>query len=642
VTLSLLILAGVDRARAPLRPLPAALRTGWALGSGLTVLVVLQWLQVLALGWAVMLGWLGVRGPRWSLAPALGLGAIQLMLLVHSGDLPLDALPAPLLGIACGLVLWHPALLRRLLTPTLPSDIDAAIARLAGPGEVAHPHQEGDALVQDAVRAVEQSMARSATLLQVALDADALVIAFSDSRLHRTQVRVAAGDTAHHLKAPFDHRQGLAARLRRSPEVLDVPVGELRPPWWPEDHPPGPVLAAGLFDSGIPLGFLAAERVEGSAAFTEHDFEVMRQASPALMAAFHAERALVEVSRSRRELALLRGAVEALQRALTVEEVGDIAWGLLTSMADVDELILTQALADGSHVLLFARGPTCAAWQGRTVQPAERSVVLLAHQRQHVLPYAGRVDDPAELFGDAALATPAASLAVFPLAMARQPIGVAILSSERAGAFPVVIREQLQGIIGYLGAALANALAYHQAVVEATTDGMTGLSNHRTFQLKAREALARAERNGRPVCLVLTDIDHFKQVNDTHGHATGDDVLRAFAQCIRSCLRRADIGARYGGEEFALLLEDTDLDAARALAERVRESAGRLVHPGAGGTPFRVTASFGVAAVPAHATTVLELVESADRALYLAKRSGRNQTRTASELPPQGSQRKLI
>ena len=113
----------------------------------------------------------------------------------------------------------------------------------------------------------------------------------------------------------------------------------------------------------------------------------------------------------------------------------------------------------------------------------------------------------------------------------------------------------------------------------ATTDGLTGLVNHRTFQERFSDMLARAERTGGRHALLLTDIDHFKKVNDTYGHPTGDVVLRGVAAVVRDCVRKIDLAARYGGEEFAIVLEGTDRAGARQLAERIRAEVQKQVFP---------------------------------------------------------------
>ena len=130
-----------------------------------------------------------------------------------------------------------------------------------------------------------------------------------------------------------------------------------------------------------------------------------------------------------------------------------------------------------------------------------------------------------------------------------------------------------------------------------------------------------------PLSLLLLDLDHFKQINDTRGHAVGDQVLANVGAMLRSVLRAQDFAGRNGGEEFAVLLPDTDIGVALEVAERVRATIAEVTLPG---TDVPVTASIGVAGFPSHASTPERLERLADAALYVAKRQGRNRVELAS------------
>ncbi|MEX2642227.1 MAG: diguanylate cyclase [Acetobacterales bacterium] len=164
----------------------------------------------------------------------------------------------------------------------------------------------------------------------------------------------------------------------------------------------------------------------------------------------------------------------------------------------------------------------------------------------------------------------------------------------------------------------------------ATTDELTGTANRRAFMEKAAEELARARRYGRPLSLLMLDIDHFKQVNDNHGHGTGDAALRSLAETARGQLRVSDLLGRLGGEEFATLLPETDMNAAREVAERIRRAiAAAEIESGSG--PLQVTVSIGASGLGADGDDIEHLMSRADSALYEAKRAGRN--RVVAEPP---------
>ncbi len=157
----------------------------------------------------------------------------------------------------------------------------------------------------------------------------------------------------------------------------------------------------------------------------------------------------------------------------------------------------------------------------------------------------------------------------------------------------------------------------------ATTDPLTGLCNRIRFFSLTRAEIQRADRYGRPLALAMVDIDHFKLVNDTHGHECGDQLLRAFAEMCRATLRHQDVVARLGGEEFALLLPETTHDRALHLAERLRGKAELLELPDTTPAPH-ITISVGVSEVFAGETEPDAALARADQALYAAKRGGRN------------------
>ena len=158
----------------------------------------------------------------------------------------------------------------------------------------------------------------------------------------------------------------------------------------------------------------------------------------------------------------------------------------------------------------------------------------------------------------------------------------------------------------------------------ALKDSLTGVGNRRFFEERAKAALAGASRRKAPLALLMIDIDRFKEVNDRHGHAAGDNVLRALAHTLAHSLRGGDACARLGGEEFVAVLPDQDHAGGAATAERLRIAIERL-NIGAGGSDWiTFTASVGVAAYPQDGETIAALMQRADARLYQAKEAGRN------------------
>ena len=175
--------------------------------------------------------------------------------------------------------------------------------------------------------------------------------------------------------------------------------------------------------------------------------------------------------------------------------------------------------------------------------------------------------------------------------------------------------------------AFVNARLHGMVERQALVDGLTGLANRRAASDAVHAEVARAERLETPLAVVLADLDGFKDVNDAHGHAVGDAVLRTFAEVLRETLRESDVAGRWGGEEFLLLLPGADEDGAAQLAERVRVALAARSIPGVPG--LRVTASFGVAEY-AGETNTDQLIAAADGALYRAKRRRQESSRACA------------
>jgi diguanylate cyclase (GGDEF)-like protein len=200
---------------------------------------------------------------------------------------------------------------------------------------------------------------------------------------------------------------------------------------------------------------------------------------------------------------------------------------------------------------------------------------------------------------------------------------------------PVLIEGEPEGLV-----LLQEDITEHknyQATLErlATTDHLTGLLNRRAFLDATEREIRRAHRYGQPLALIMLDVDHFKHINDGHGHPAGDEVLRRIAATCRGMLRDGDLMGRLGGEEFAITLVQPPLQVASAVAERLRKAVSELVIE-FGGERLAVTISLGIAEIGEGITSLDHLVSKADACLYTAKREGRNRVCVANAAPPQG------
>ena len=206
-----------------------------------------------------------------------------------------------------------------------------------------------------------------------------------------------------------------------------------------------------------------------------------------------------------------------------------------------------------------------------------------------------------------------------PVTAAGRRWGAVLATTAREGGLAPTAETRLERFAELVALAIANTEARARLAAQAATDPLTGLANHRAFFERLNADVGRARRHGHPLSLVAIDLDHFKRVNDTHGHQTGDRVLVEIAERLSALVRPEDTLARVGGEEFAWLMPETDARAARSAAERARQAVAARPFPGAG----EMTMSAGIAGLVADAS-VNELFRAADAALYWAKGQGRN------------------
>jgi diguanylate cyclase (GGDEF)-like protein len=217
----------------------------------------------------------------------------------------------------------------------------------------------------------------------------------------------------------------------------------------------------------------------------------------------------------------------------------------------------------------------------------------------------------------------AGDVACEPLLVGGQVIGSVLVVGRKAIAESDRIR--VRDSVVQAAPILANQRNLALAEMRAASDTLTGLPNRRAADETLRRMTAHAGRAVSPLGAILLDLDHFKQVNDLHGHELGDRALGAVGHILTSTLRTSDFAARYGGEEFLVLLPDTDRAAAQAVAEKLRLAIEGADIAGIG----PLTASFGVASIPQDASEAEQMIRKADRALYAAKGAGRNRVEAA-------------
>lgn len=227
---------------------------------------------------------------------------------------------------------------------------------------------------------------------------------------------------------------------------------------------------------------------------------------------------------------------------------------------------------------------------------------------------------------------PPASVALLPLLRGDELIGSFHLGSRQEERFLAgTATDFLERIAAVAAVCLENAANHERLKRAGLTDPLTGVHNRRYFDERVGEEVDRARREGRPLSCLFLDLDHFKAVNDNHGHQSGDAVLQEVARRLKRHMRMSDVLARYGGEEFAALLVQTDARAAAEIAERIRSEVSDQPVRLADGGRLGVSLSIGCATLAeATGARAADLIEAADAALYRAKRGGRNRVETGA------------
>jgi len=392
------------------------------------------------------------------------------------------------------------------------------------------------------------------------------------------------------------------------------------------------LLAMPLVEGDQVIGLLVADSLKPD-AFRVEDEKLLHTFGRRVIEIHEHARLL---RRTSIEAAKFKGLTELSHRlntTLNLDEILEVVLLAARPILSSDLAAVTLAEEEGhGQVLAAAAGETAPALIGRTFSP-EGSLVgwVLAERKYFSHQALGDRDIKTPVFS-AKLDPPGLqSLLCYPLRLGEDLFGTLVFLSRQPGAFSDY-ESQVAGLIADLSAtAVSNARLYRQTEKLALTDGLTGLYNHRRFQERLSEEIARCERNPQPLSLVMIDLDHFKRVNDQYGHPVGDTVLRGVAKLLKESIRKVDLAARYGGEEFVLLLVGTDPAGAHRLAERIREAGERLSFR-AEGREFRISLSLGLASYPADARRKEDLIERADQALYRAKQAGRNRSVLYSSL----------
>jgi len=505
---------------------------------------------------------------------------------------------------------------------------DARSYRLLGAGEVAAQKEDAEErLARSSVEEIHQSVHYALELLRRCLDLHTAVLLWrTDSGTHlRISELSTASDEIH--DAPFSIGDGvLAAVIAKKEAVL---LSNLRPsykvPYYASACPVRALAAIPVIDDGIVRGVLALDRVENR-AFTPHEHELIAQAARYCLRAIQNERVFVQLERAKVEQGKLYRAAQALGAALSEKDVVHAGVRAAREIASFELAAVTiWDETTKMHEVCAARseGGEIEDLVGQRFKQNTGLVSMVVTNR-FPLPYKGEFDPAHQVVLSKRLPWPnIPSLLVLPLLHHGRPLGTLILGAKRRHAFGDTVRPTLEVLASHLAVSLSNARMVQKLETMATTDGLTGLLNKRAMLDQAAAKVAAATRFGRKLSVLITDIDWFKKVNDTHGHDIGDVVIKGLADILERTKRATDVVARFGGEEFVVLCEQTDEAGAALLGERIREELEKTVFNTPSG-PLSVTCSVGSATFPEAGQTWDELFKAADEALYCSKRTGRN------------------
>jgi diguanylate cyclase (GGDEF)-like protein len=503
------------------------------------------------------------------------------------------------------------------------------LAALPGPELFSDPEEEG----RSAAARIDAGFAAQLELMRHALGAASAALFWPDTEGREYRLRGIATLRRDINPGPYQIGAGITGALLKSGEAISlapVPASFGALPYYQEQSEVGAILAVRLPESDgdrsvkegrrIPP-ILCVDRSEPR-PWTEEEKRSLHLAARKLALDVASERLCQTMVREHGALQRVCIALRELNGVADLDQVLQATVKAVRFLVHVEFIAISLVEGD-QHKVAVAEGAGAEKLLGRSF-PSEEGLVGRALKLNHPLPANARCHSPMQVFGRDYLLTGYASLLVVPL---QREDGMAVGALTVAATAPEVLTPARQEILRLIAAQVAVKIdlgrAHQQLNRLATTDGLTGLLNHRTFQHGFNMMLQRESRRQGSLSLLLCDIDYFKKINDTYGHPFGDKVLQGVASILGKAARRVDLTARYGGEEFALLLEGAGEKGAIKVAARIRKEIENTVFRHVQG-PVRVTISVGLAVSPEHGTDKALLLSRADQALYQAKKQGRN------------------
>jgi len=386
-----------------------------------------------------------------------------------------------------------------------------------------------------------------------------------------------------------------------------------------------------ILDGEKVRGLLCADRRE-ELEFSDAELKVMEVTAGIIHKTMVNESLLRDLDQSQNEYLHLAESSKAIAKTLDRDEILRVSLTTTQKIAAYDFGAIVMSHPAAGEFEVVASWPKemglnggCFAMGNSLVDWVVRKNKLLVNHDFDRLPKRPIIFTPGEKLRDVG------SLLILPLNSSGQTIGAFVIISQKSRFFDEELQRIFQILANQIAVSLENAEIYKQKEQMAITDSLTGLYNRRFFKERMEEMVSRSGRYQKQLAVMMFDIDHFKNINDTYGHPVGDVVLKRVAQILQDSMRKIDLVARYGGEEFVLILDSVDEAASVRKAEEVRELIAGVNMESTLGN-FKITASVGISMYPSDASTDSELIEKADEALYASKRNGRDRVTVYREI----------
>ncbi len=478
-------------------------------------------------------------------------------------------------------------------------------------------------------------------ILREALGLTTAAFLWSDSGDEKMQVISVVSLRDDISKTPFSRGIGVIGGLSRNcPEIKVCPVPAKLPVAYYSSGKKVGALLAFLIPLNSDTNNAAQDDLPATAILaldrnTEEDWsaqelKLARLTCQKISSDLRLDQKMEEASRERAHINKICLGLQELNQALGLESIFEATTTMVRELTRA-EFTVISLLDNDQHRIVKASGPKADKLEGLAFE-REDGLVGQAIKLKRWMPTHSNYED-APVFSNTMRLGGLKSLLIIPLLTEdNEPVGALTVAGKNPGLFTPERQEFIKVIVGQIATKIELGQAHEKIFKLATTDGLTGLANHRTFQLALDNMLNRATRQNSPLSFVLCDLDHFKQINDTYGHPFGDTVLQEVSRVLETTIRTVDLAARYGGEEFVLLLENSSSQGAMKQAERVRRTISDLTFQHEGEI-VKISISLGIASFPQDASNKNDLISRADQALYQAKGAGRNRTVAWSDIP---------